>query len=168
MVEERTVSPDDAVEPKKSSTARFCCIACAILFILIAGGILVMFLFIEKSCDTGFKLPEIFRPSPTAPVPPGGLFPEDFSDLPEYKVTGQYRDTMTVGVNPDVEKDDLEKLNRYLAQTHFGGMSVFNISYFNKADATELIAVYNYNSITGTNNFTILPPEPGARFPASQ
>jgi hypothetical protein len=75
---------------------------------------------------------------------------------------------MNVAVDPDVKDDDLKKLNSYLSQTYFPGMSVFNISYFSADDKSELIAVYNYNNFTGTDNFTILPPEPGARYPAGQ
>jgi hypothetical protein len=46
------------------------------------------------------------------------------------------------------------------------GFTVFNIAYFNKDNVSELIAVYNYNSFSGTDNFTMMAPVPGERYPA--
>jgi hypothetical protein len=75
MVTEKTVSPETEVAPnKRGSTVKYCCGACGILFVLIVGGIVAMFLFAERSCTTNFKIPDIFKPSPQAPVPPGGTF----------------------------------------------------------------------------------------------
>ncbi len=168
MEEQRTISTEEPIVPtkRKSSAIKYCCGACGILFVLIVGGILLMFLFVEKSCQTNFNIPNIFSPSPSAPVPPGGIFPEDFSNLPTYTILERYRDKMSIGVNADVKEDDLKKLNRYLVKTYFTGLKVFNIAYFNTKSTSELIAVYNFNSFTGTDNFTMLEAEPGARFPA--
>jgi hypothetical protein len=169
MDEEKVVSPG-AIEPKtkKHTFLKFCCGSCGVLFVLVVGGVLLMMLAFDKSCDTNFNIPNIFKSSPSSPSPPGSWFPEDFSNLPEYTIIERYRDSINIGVAPDVSEKDLKKLNRYLIKTYFPGMTVFNVAFFNKSNMNELIAVYNYNSFTGTDNFTMLASEPGARFPASQ
>jgi hypothetical protein len=170
--EEKATSPE-VIKPKRSGI-RYCCAACGILFLMVVGGLLLMVLLLEKSCDSSFNLPEIpkipniFNPSPSVEIPPGPWGPEDFSDLPEHVILDRYRDNLNIGVNPDTAEVDLRRLNSYLAQTYFTGFTVFNIAYFNKDNASELIAVYNYNSFTRTDNFTIMAPVPGERYPASQ
>ncbi len=166
--EERTVSPEEttgAIRPKHTGI-KYCCAACGVILLLIAVGILVMVLFVQKSCESPFKMPKFFQPSPSVTVPSGPWTPEDFSNLPEYVIIERYRDSLNIGVSSNATEEDLTKLNRYLAQTYFVGFKVFNVAYFNKDNVTELIAVYNYNSFTGTDNFTMMAPVPGERFPA--
>jgi hypothetical protein len=168
LEEERTVSPEttaEVIKPKRSGI-KYCCAACGVILLLIAVGILVIFLVVQRSCESTFKLPEFFQHSPSVTIPSGPWTHEDFSDLPEYVIMERYRDSLSIGVSSNTGQDDLEKLNRYLAQTYFMGFKVFNIAYFNKDNASELIAVYNYNSFSGTDNFTMMAPEPGQMFPA--
>jgi len=171
--DEKTVSPETATEPikPKRSGIKYCCAACGIFVLMIVGGILLMILLMGKSCESPFKLPNIpniFQPSPSIEVPPGPWGPEDFSNLPDHVILERYRDNLNIGVKPNAAEDDLRRLNSYLAQTYFTGLTVFNIAYFNKDNTTELIAVYNYNSFTRTDNFTMMEPVPGERYPASQ
>jgi hypothetical protein len=151
--EEKTVSPETATDPikPKRSGIKYCCAACGIFFLMIVGGILLTVLV-----------------SPSVTIPPGPWTPEDFSNLPEHVIIERYRDNLNIGVKPDAAEEDLRKLNSYLAQTYFTGFTVFNIAYFNKDNTTELIAVYNYNSFTRTDNFTMMAPVPGERYPAGQ
>ncbi len=171
--EEKTVSQEtttEAIKPKRSGI-KYCCAACGIFLLMIVGGILLMFLLLGRSCESPFnipKFPNIFQPSPSVTVPPGPWAPEDFTNLPEYVVIERYRDNLNIGVKPDAAEKDLRRLNSYLAQTYFMKFTVFNIAYFNKDNTNELIAVYNYNSFTRTDNFTMMAPVPGERFPASQ
>jgi hypothetical protein len=111
-------------------------------------------------------MPDFFQPSPSVTVPPGPWTPEDFSNLPEHVIIERYRDSLNVGVSSVAAEEDLQRLNKYLAQTYFMGFTVFNIAYFNKDNVSELIAVYNYNSFSGTDNFTMMAPVPGERYPA--
>lgn len=174
--EEKIVSPEPATEPIKPrrSGIKYCCAACGIFFLMIVGGLLLMVLLLEKSCDSSFdlpqfpKIPNIFNPSPSVEISPGPWAPEDFSNLPEHVIIERYRDNLNIGVKPDAAEEDLRKLNSYLAQTYFTGFTVFNIAYFNKDNTSELIAVYNYNSFTRTDNFTMMAPVPGERYPAGQ
>jgi len=171
--EEKAASPEtttETIKPKRSGI-RYCCAACGCFLLMIIGGILLMFLLLEGSCEPSFKLPKIpnlFNPSPSVTVPSGPWEAEDFSNLPEFVILERYRDNLNVGVKPDAAEKDLNKLNKYLAQTYFMGFTVFNIAYFNKDNTEELIAVYNYNSFSRTDNFTMMEPVPGERFPAGQ
>lgn len=170
--DEKTVSVEaepGTIKPKRSGI-KYCCAACGIFLLMVVGGLLVMFLLLERSCESQFnipKIPNIFNPSPSVTVPSGPWEPEDFSNLPEYVILERYRDNLNIGVNSDAAEEDLQKLNKYLAQTYFMGFTVFNIAYFNKDNAQELIAVYNYNSFSHTDNFTMMEPVPGERYPAA-
>jgi hypothetical protein len=171
--EEKTASPEtatEAIKPKRSGI-KYCCAACGIFLLMIMGGILLTILLTERSCESSFKMPNIpniFQPSPSVTVPSGPWAPEDFSNLPDHVILDRYRDNLNIGVKPDAAEDDLRKLNSYLAQTYFTGLTVFNIAYFNKDNTSELIAVYSYNSFTRTDNFTMMEPVPGERYPANK
>jgi hypothetical protein len=170
---EKTVSPETIavpVKPKRSGI-KYCCAACGIFLVIVVGGLLLSFLLLERSCESSFKMPKIpniFNPSPSVTVPSGPWEKEDFSNLPEYVILERYRDNLNIGVKPDAPEEDLVKLNKYLAQTYFVGFTVFNVAYFNKDNTQELIAVYNYNSFSKTDNFTMMAPVPGERYPANQ
>ncbi len=143
-------------------------LGCLVIFLLFAGLVVVSILIYDNVLEKYFdffiykdnETTELLPPDEAAPIP-------DIEDLIEFKIIEKSLNHLNVGVKPDVADDEIERLNLYLSQEHFLGFSMFNIAYLNRdaPESGEVIAVYNYNEFTGTKNLTILPKEPGLRFP---
>jgi hypothetical protein len=140
-----------------------------VIFVLIVISLFLMLFLLQKACmrEFDFEVPEIFEPGDELPTPPEAVKPKDMKDLPAFLVIDETRDSISVGVDPEISEKDINKLNHYLSGKYFAGEEMFNIAYLNKdaPESGEVIAVYNFNRLTGTDSLTILDPEPGARYP---
>lgn len=169
MKNEKT-QPDAEIKSKNSRPAIIVCSTCAIIFVLMVITFFLTIFLLQKACERqfDFEVPEIFKPeAPETPQPLEPMTPEEMKNLPEFLVVDESRDALKVGVGQDISTGEIEKLNRYLASKYFAGEEMFNIAYVNKEspESGEVIAVYNFNRLTGTDSLTILDPEPGARYP---
>ena len=141
-----------------------CLVICIVFVGLVVASILLFDNVLEKYLDFHVqKDNEIFEPPPPDEAAP----PPDVKDFIEFVIIEQSLTHLNVGVKPDAADDEIEKLNLYLSHKHFLGSPMFNIAYLNRdaPESGEVIAVYNYNVYSGTDNLTILPKEPGLRFP---
>lgn len=167
------------VQPeKKHSPLGFFCAACSIILLVTLLLIVLLGFLLSKACETTFDVPEVFRPdAPTVPeqdqsrpTPPESIPFWDRGSVPEHVILDAGKDSLNVGVDPEILEKDIGNLNDYLAGTYFAGSEMFNIVYVNRDDpeSGEIIAVYNFNYYTGTDRLTVLEPVPGSRYPVEE
>ena len=167
------VSPE-----KKHSPLGFFCAACSIILLVTFLLIVLLGFLLSKACETTFDVPEVFTPdAPTVPdqdqsrpTPPESIPFWDRGSVPEHDILDTGKDSLSVGVDPDISEKGIGDLNDYLAGTYFAGSEMFNITYLNRdnPDSGEVIAVYNFNYYTGTDRLTVLEPVPGSRYPVDE
>ena len=163
---------------KKHSPLGFFCAACSIILLVTILLIVLLGFLMSKACEKTFDVPEVFRPDvPTVPeqdqsrpTPPESIPFWDRGSVPEHVILDTRKDSLNVGVDPDISEEDIGDLTDYLAGTHFAGSEMFNIVYLNRdnPDSGEVIAVYNFNYYTGTDRLTVLEPVPGSRYPLEE
>jgi hypothetical protein len=172
MNETAKTGPGTIPPKKKKSPVILVCSACTALIVITVLVVWLFFFMMQKACEYTVETPDVFKPDTEEeyPAPPEPVAPEDFGELPDYDILDETKDALTVGVSPDISDDEVETLNQYLSGTYFPGDTMFNIAYVNRDDpeSGEIIAVYNFNYFTGTDNLTILAPEPGARYPVEE
>ena len=168
MKSEKTQADID-IKKQRSKPAIIVCSTCAVIFVLIVITLFLMLFLLQKACmrEFDFEVPDVFKPGEELPSPPEPVTPEDMKGLPVFIVIDETRDSISVGVDPEISEKEIRKLNNYLSGKYFAGEEMFNIAYLNKnaPESGEVIAVYNFNRVTGTDSLTILDPEPGARNP---
>jgi hypothetical protein len=167
------------VQPeKRHSPLGFFCAACSIILLVTILVIVLLGFLMNKACETTFDVPEIFEPeAPTVPdqdqprpTPPESIPFWNRGSVPDHVILNAGKDSLEVGVAPDILDEDIGDLNDYLAGTYFAGSEMFNIVYLNRddPDSGEVIAVYNFNYYTGTDRLTVLEPVPGSRYPTEE
>lgn len=161
------LSAGNRFDDRKSGKRQFCvgCLAICLVFAgLVVASIFLYDNVLEKKFDVftqndneTIEFPPLDE---AAPLP-------DVKDLIEFVIYEESLNHLNVGVKPTAKDDEIEKLNLYLSRKRFLGSSMFNIAYLNREapESGEVIAVYNYNEFSGTDNLTILQKEPGLRFP---
>ena len=164
-----TVPPTEGYghDGAKSAGRQFfvgCLVICLVFVGLVVASILIYDNVLEKNFDFFVQ-----KDNETTELPPldEALPIPDVKDLIGFVIIEESLTHLNVGVKPDAKDDEIVKLNIYLSQKHFLGSSMYNIAYLNREapESGEVIAVYNYNEFSGTDNLTILPKEPGLRFP---
>lgn len=153
-------------KPRKRSILTGCLIIILLFVGLVVASVLLFNRFLEKKFDYNIfknkdKIEDFVTPDSPKTVP-------DAKDVVDFTVVEESISNLNVGVKPDVTDEEIQKLNLYLADKYFSNSSVYNIAYLNMNNPTsgEVIAVYNYNEYTGTDNLTVLPKE--LRYPGGE